>query len=87
MISNHNSRRVLFDKIASVYFILKIYLYLVLKTASPGVEPALCHMNRHTFVPYDLQVGLSTFTDKPARRSLKAYQPLHTTFLQSTRRP
>jgi len=27
VISNHNSFRVLFDKIASVYFIFKIYLY------------------------------------------------------------
>jgi len=27
LISNHNSFRVLLDKIASVYFILKMYLY------------------------------------------------------------
>ena len=36
VISNHNSFRVLFDKIASVYIIWKIYIYiLALEMASP----------------------------------------------------
>jgi len=37
VISNHNSFRVLFDKIASVYFLSEKYIYiLALKMASPG---------------------------------------------------
>ena len=52
VISNHNSFRVLFDKIASVYFLWKIYLYFSTENGQPG-EPALCQLYRHTFVPYD----------------------------------
>jgi len=37
LISSHNSFRVLFDKITSVYFILKLYVYtLALEMDSPG---------------------------------------------------
>ena len=43
VISNHNSFQVMFDKIASVYFIWKKNTYnLAIKMASPR-EPALCH--------------------------------------------
>ena len=54
LISNHNSFRVLFDKIAYVYFIRKKYFYLDFSTGNgqPG-EPALCQLYRHTFVPYN----------------------------------
>ena len=53
LISDHNSLRVLFDKIASVYFIWKIYLslYFSIGNGQPR-EPALCQLYRHTFVPY-----------------------------------
>ena len=40
----------LFDKIASVYFIGKIYLYFSIGNGKPR-EPALCQLYRHTFVP------------------------------------
>jgi len=51
VISNHNSFRVLFDKIASIYFIWKMYLYFSTENGQPR-EPALCQLYRHTFVPY-----------------------------------
>ena len=51
LISNRNSFRVVFDKIASVYFIWKIYLYFSIGNGQPR-EPALCQLYRHTFVPY-----------------------------------
>ena len=51
VISNHNSFRVLFGKMASVYFIWKIYLYFSVGKCQPR-EPALCQLYRHTFVPY-----------------------------------
>ena len=52
VISKHDSFRVLFDKIASVYFILKkIYLYFSIGNGGPR-EPALCQLYRHNFVPY-----------------------------------
>jgi len=52
-ISNHNSFRVLFDNIASVCFVWKIYIYILpLEMASPVREPALCQLYRHIFVPY-----------------------------------
>ena len=41
---------VLFDKIASVYFIRKIYLYFSVGNGQPE-EPALCQLYRHSFVP------------------------------------
>ena len=44
-ISNHNSFRVLFDKNASVYFILKIYLYFSVGNGHPR-EPAPCQLYR-----------------------------------------
>ena len=51
VMSNHNSFRVLFDKIVSVYFIWKIYLYFNIENGQPR-KPALCQLYRHTFVPY-----------------------------------
>jgi len=51
VISNHNSFRVLFDKIASVYFIWKKYLYFSTGNGQPR-EPGLCQLYRHTFVPF-----------------------------------
>jgi len=54
VISKHNSFRVLFDKITSVYFIWKIYLYFSIGNGQPR-EPALCQLYRHTFVTYWLQ--------------------------------
>ena len=48
-ISNRNSFRVLFEKIAYVYFVWKIYLYFSIGNGQPG-EPALCQLYRHTFV-------------------------------------
>jgi len=51
LISNHNSCRVLFEEIASVYFIRKVYLYISIGNGQPR-EPALCQLYRHTFVPY-----------------------------------
>jgi len=47
VISNHNSFRVLFIKIVSVYFISKIYYYFSIGNGQP-MEPALCHLYRHT---------------------------------------
>ena len=51
LISNHSSFRMLFDKIAFVYFILTVYYYFSIGTGQPR-EPALCQLYRHTFVPY-----------------------------------
>jgi len=56
VISNHNSFRVLSDKIASVYFIGKIYLYFSIGNGQP-MEPALCQLHRHTFVRYRVKVS------------------------------
>ena len=50
VISNHDSFRVLFDKIASEYSIWKIYLYFSIRNGRPR-KPALCQLYRHTFVP------------------------------------
>jgi len=50
-ISNRKSLRVLFDKIASVHFIRKIYLYSSTGNGQPR-EPALCQLYRRTLVPY-----------------------------------
>ena len=38
-------------KIASVYFVRKIYLYFSIGNGQPR-ETALCQLYRHTFVPY-----------------------------------
>jgi len=51
IISNHNSFRVLFDEIAYVYCIWKIYFYFSIGIGQLR-EPALCQLYRHTFVPY-----------------------------------
>ena len=40
----------LFDKIAYVYFICEIYLYFSIGN-DQLMEPALCQLYRHTFVP------------------------------------
>jgi len=61
VISNHNSFRVLFDKIASVYFILKIYLYFSIGIGQPR-EPALCDLYRHTFAPCHCTASFSSHT-------------------------
>ena len=50
VISNHNSFRMLLDKVVPVYFIWKIYLYFSIGNGQPR-EPALCKLYRH-FVPY-----------------------------------
>jgi len=50
----HNSFRVLFDKIASVYFIRKINLYFGIGSGQPG-EPALCQLYRRTLVPCEMR--------------------------------
>ena len=50
LISNHNSFRTLFDKIVSVCYIWKIYLYFSIGNGQPW-DPALCRLYRHTFVP------------------------------------
>ena len=51
LISNHNSFWVMFDKIASVYFIWKIYSYFSTGNGQPR-EPALCQLYRRTSVRY-----------------------------------
>jgi len=51
VISNDNSFRVLFDKIASIYFFRKIYEYFSVGNGQSR-EPALCQLYRRTFVPY-----------------------------------
>jgi len=65
VISNRNSFWTLFDKIASVYFIWKIYLYFSIGNGQPG-EPALCQLYRHTFVHYStlLQPSLLEYSCK-----------------------
>jgi len=50
LISNRNSFRVLFDKIASVHFTWKIYLCFSIGNGQLR-EPALCQLYRHTFAP------------------------------------
>ena len=50
LISNQNTFRVLFDKLAYMNFIRKIYLYFSIVNDLPR-EPALCQLYRHTFVP------------------------------------
>ena len=50
IISNRNSFPVLFDNIASVYFIWKIYLYFSTENGQPWNHR--CQLYRHTFVPY-----------------------------------
>jgi len=52
-ISSHNSFRVLFDKIASVFE--KKYLYFSIGNGQ-STEPELCQLYRHTFVRLALQV-------------------------------
>jgi len=55
VISNHNSFRVLFDKVASVYFVWKVYLYFSIGNGRQPRKPALCQLYRHTFVSYSLK--------------------------------
>ena len=55
VISNHNSFRVLFDTIASVYiFYLKKYLYFSTGNGQPK-ELAMYQLYRHTFIPYGME--------------------------------
>jgi len=51
LIWNRNCFRLLFDKIASVCFIRKLYLYFIIGDGQPR-KPALYQLYRHTFVPY-----------------------------------
>ena len=62
LISNHNSFREPFDKIASEHFIWKIYLYFRIRNGEPR-EPALCQLYRHTFLPYYHEYGISLFME------------------------
>ena len=57
----YNSFRVLFDNIASVYFILKIDLYFSVGNGQHR-EPPVCQLYRHTFVPY-----MRVITSQPTR--------------------
>ena len=59
LISNHNSFRVLFDKIASVYFLWKIHLYFSVGNGQPR-EPALRQLYRRTFVPQSPCPGVAS---------------------------
>jgi len=63
--SNHNSFGALFDEIASVYYIWKIYLHFSIGNGQP-MEPALCQLNRRTFVPY-VQVWRSSWRMRNSR--------------------
>ena len=55
LILNHNTSRLLIDKIDSAYFIWKkISFYFSDGNGQPR-EPALCQLYRHTFVPYGQQ--------------------------------
>ena len=54
---NYNKLHNKSDKIASVYFIWKIYLYFSIGN-SQSCEPALCQLYRHTFVPYDQECAM-----------------------------
>jgi len=67
--SNHNGFRVLFDKIASVYFISKMCLYFSIRNGQPR-EPALCQLYRHTVVPYSSIVAVGTGPTTPLARAL-----------------
>jgi len=63
LISNHNSYRVLLDKIASVYFIWEAYLYFSVGNGQPR-GPALCQLYRHIFVPYSRGLSENVRTDR-----------------------
>jgi len=52
--SNHNSFRVLFNKIASLYFIWKIYLYFSIGNVQQG-EAALFQLYRYTFDSFPIE--------------------------------
>ena len=78
VISNHNTFRVLFDNIASVYFIWKIYQYSTTGNCQAR-EPALCQLYRHTSVPYrgidclDHNCSSCTFCHFTSIRSQRQY--------------
>jgi len=61
VISSHDSFRVLFDKIASAYFICKVYLYFSIGKANPG--------NQHCAN----SIGTLSFSMPVRRRSMKRY--------------
>jgi len=65
LISNHNGFRVLFDKIASVYFILKD-IVICQRWKRPPREPALCQLYRHSVV-----LGCNWSLHKPAPPSAR----------------
>ena len=64
LISYDNSFRLLFDKIASEYFIWKIYLYFYAGNGHPR-ERALCQLYRHTFVRYSRGAHLPSLGSEP----------------------
>jgi len=81
VISNNNSFRVLFDKIASVHFIWQIYLYFSIGNGLPR-KPALCQLYQHTFVPYssDSEKGINPINS--VKVLWKKYQRLTTLALK-----
>ena len=60
VISHHNSFRVLFDKLASVYFICNMYECFITENESndQSSKPALCQLHRCTFIPNVLLTSL-----------------------------
>ena len=78
VILSHNGFRVLFDEIAYVYFIWKIYLYFSIGNGQTR-EPALCQLYRHTFVSYVLipaKAGAQTGTPRDALAPYPWYRSL-----------
>jgi len=78
-ISGHNRFRVLFDKIASVYFVEKMYLYFSIGNDQPR-EPGLCQLYRHTYVPYAEHLCLPVFTGRKPCPHLRPAVLLSTAF-------
>ena len=68
LISNHNCFRVLFNKIASVYFIWKICLYISIRN---GQHSPLCQLYRHTFFPYAIGREPSHVAYRPQKTGVK----------------
>jgi len=90
VISNHNSFRELFDNIASVYFIWKIYLYFRSGNGQPR-EPALRQLYQHTFVPYctvpyrfDVLYCITSFIYRTASRPIVDQLPPSRTAVYTT---
>jgi len=71
-ISNRDSFRVLSDKIASVYFVWKIYLYYSIGNDQTR-KSALCQSYRHTFLRYTLACVVSGGVDSSGSVSRRLY--------------